>query len=85
MRQHASPAAALVAGFFMRGRIGGMTPTIRNQLVEILAHINESIALAKEILANTSENDGTAHGRAEVILDDLIGAKSSVEAKLNYE
>ena len=69
----------------MRGRMVGMSPTIRNQLIEILARVDQSIALAKDILANISEDDGTAHGRAEVILDDLLGARESVKAKLDYE
>ena len=57
-----------------------MTPT-RNQLAELLADIDQSVALAKEILGATPE-DAIEHGQAEEYLDVFLAAKASVEAHL---
>jgi hypothetical protein len=60
-----------------------MDPTIHRQLIELLSQIEQSIALATNILANTSEDDGTQYGWAEACLEYLDDAKSALEAKLD--
>jgi hypothetical protein len=69
-------------GFFMRGRIGGMPDTLRNELARILADLDRCLANAERIAAAPADED---HDSALDFLIEFQEVRQRVEAKLRGE